>query len=286
MCASGNAPFPPTRELSFMEIGIERLVARVPDHVPDEYERRSIRNNSAPPFAAAVVHGSYVRIAGRLHENCRRGRGPRQLTAARGVAMRKSILSAALLVWVAVPAAAAPILTITPSTIALAPAQTVLTIDVDPNGTLVSTLLFNFSSLATGLEIVGVSSAEPGIIVVSGPAFVDPNYQASFSGFFFPERAAAFTAGTLTVRGTTAGTPLVVSGEFTDSLFNTIPIAPMAVALVSPEPGTASLVALGLLGLAFRGGRRSAATSLPGRCGCPRVRAPGSTRVRAARGHG
>ncbi len=167
--------------------------------------------------------------------------------------MRTSIPGAVLLVLAAVPAAATPILTVAPSAIVESPTQTVLTFDVDPNGTLVSTLLFNLSSLATGLEIVGIQSAEPGIIIVSGPALVGSDYQASFSAFFFPDRVDSFTVGTLTVEGFTAGTPLVLNGEFTDPLFNTIAIGPTSIAVVMvPEPGTAILFSLGLLGLAFR----------------------------------
>jgi hypothetical protein len=165
--------------------------------------------------------------------------------------MRYSILGAIFLVLSALPAAAAPILTVSPSSIDLSPTQTVLTFEVDPNGTPVSTLLFNLSCLALGAEIVGIQSAEPGIINVSGPALVGGDYQASFSGFFFPDRIAGFTVGTVTVEGFTLGTPLVLNGEFTDALFNTILIGPTNVAVVGvPEPGTAPLVLLGLLGLA------------------------------------
>jgi hypothetical protein len=78
--------------------------------------------------------------------------------------MRHSILNAIFLVLAALPAAAAPILTVAPSSIELSPTQTVLALEVDPNGTPVSTLLFNLSSLATGIEIVNILSAEPGII--------------------------------------------------------------------------------------------------------------------------
>jgi hypothetical protein len=165
--------------------------------------------------------------------------------------MRHSILNAALLLLAAFPAAAAPILTVTPSSIDLSPTQTLLTFEVDPNGTAVSTLLFNLSSLETDVEIVGITSAEPGFINVSGPALVGGQYQASFSGFFFPERLASFSVGTLAVEGFTPNGPLVLNGEFTDALFNTYPIGPTNVAVVGvPEPATALLFSLGLLGLA------------------------------------
>ena len=165
--------------------------------------------------------------------------------------MRYSIPIAAFLISMALPVAAAPILTVTPSSIDLSPAQTLLTFEVDPNGTPVSTLLFNLSSLETDVEIVGIDSAEPGIINVSGPALAGGQYQASFSAFFFPDRVVSFEVGTLTVEGLTPGGPLVLNGEFTDALFNTYPIGPTDVAVVStPEPATAVLFSLGLLGLA------------------------------------
>ena len=164
--------------------------------------------------------------------------------------MRYAILGAVFLVLAALPAATAPILTVTPSSIELSPTQTVLTLEVDPNGTPVSTLLFNLSSLATDVEIVSSLSAEPGIINVSGPSLVGGEYQASFSAFFFPDRVASFIVGTVTVEGFTPGGPLVLSGEFTDAFFNTIPIGPTNVAVVgTPEPATAILFSLGLLGL-------------------------------------
>jgi hypothetical protein len=180
--------------------------------------------------------------------------------------MRYSIPMAALLVLMALPAAAAPILTVTPSSIDLSPTQTLLTFEVDPNGTPVSTLLFNLSSLETDVEIVGIASAEPGIINVSGPVLAGGQYQASFSAFFFPERVLSFGVGTLTVEGLTPGGPLVLSGEFTDALFNTYPIGPTDVAAVStPEPATALLFGLGLLGLiALRRGQLCACTSARG----------------------
>lgn len=165
--------------------------------------------------------------------------------------MWHSILGAVSLVLAALSAAAAPILTVTPSLIDFSPTQTVLTFEVDPNGTPVSTLLFNVSSFATDIEIVSIVSAEPGIIIASGPALVGGDYQASLSAFFFPDRSASFTVGTLTVEGFTLGSPLVLSGEFTDSLLNTIPIGPTNVAFVGvPEPRTAALLSLGLLGVA------------------------------------
>jgi hypothetical protein len=171
--------------------------------------------------------------------------------------MCHSILVAVSLILAALPAAAAPILTVTPSSIDLSPTPTVLTFEVDPNGTPVSTFLFNLSALATDVEIAGIQSAEPGIINVSGPALVAGDYQASFSALFFPDRIASFSVGTLTVEGFTAGTPLVLNGEFTDSFFNTIPIGPTNVAFVGvPEPGTAALLSLGFLGLATLRRRR------------------------------
>src|SRR5262245_33053673 len=57
---------------------------------------------------------------------------------------------------------------------------------------------------------------------------------------------AIMTKGTLTVQGLTPGTALVLSGEWTDSFFNTIAIPATDVAVVATtEPGTAGLLALG-----------------------------------------
>lgn len=174
--------------------------------------------------------------------------------------MRFSITTAALIVLTGIPAAAAPILTVTPGSIAQSPTQTVLNFDVDPNGTPVSTLLFNLSSDAAGLEIVGIQSAEPGNILVSGPAIAGSEFQASFSAFFFPDRVDSFAVGTLTVEGLIGGTPLVLNGEFTDPSFNTISIGPSNVSFVAmPEPNTAILVSLGLL---FLGSRRPASRAI------------------------
>jgi hypothetical protein len=277
-----------------MEIGGHRFDARVPDHAPAERKHRSFKTSAASQRAAAVVFGIYVRRRGSVA--CELPPGPRirNQEAARGVTMRASIAGAVLLVLAALPAAATPILTVTPSAIGGSPAQTVLTFDVDPNATPVSTLLFNLSSVASGLEIVGIQSAEPGTIIVSGPALVGSDYQASFSAFFFPDRTDSFTVGTLTVEGFTPGTPLVLSGEFTDPIFNTIAIGPTIVAVVMlPEPGTASLVSLGLLGLAFRrssprasrrsGGRPSNHADIDEmlRLGVPELAAEGAERGQA-----
>lgn len=164
---------------------------------------------------------------------------------------RSSFLAAAaMLVGLASPASAAPILNVTPGTIADSPAQTVLTFEVDPNGTALSAMVLNLSALSSGLQIVSIQSLD-GEVATSGPALNPPNYEASFSGLFFSgDRVASFTVGTVTVEGFTSGTPLVVSGNFTDSSFNDIPIGPTNVAVVAPEPASAALLALGILALA------------------------------------
>jgi hypothetical protein len=163
---------------------------------------------------------------------------------------RTSALSAAVLLVLAIPASGAPILSATPSTIALSPTQTVITFAVDPNDTPLAALVFNLSALASGLEIVGIQSLDAQIIT-SGPALVGGDYLAGFAGTFFPDRSAPFTVGTVTVEGLTPGTPLVLSGNFTDSSFNDIPVGPSDVAIVMPEPTALALLSLGLLGLAL-----------------------------------
>jgi hypothetical protein len=141
-------------------------------------------------------------------------------------------------------------LSVTPSTIPLAPTQTVITFEVDPNGTPLVGLLLNLSALASGLEIVGIDSLDVDIIF-SGPSLVGGDYVAGFAGNFFPDRTTPFIVGTVTVQGFTPGTPLVASGNFTDSGFNDIPIGPSNVAVVeAPEPKGIALLSLGLLALA------------------------------------
>ena len=172
--------------------------------------------------------------------------------------MRNLLLAVVCSLGLAFPAAAAPLLGVSTASIAESPTQTVITFSVDPNGTDLSGLVLNFSALASGLEIVAIASLD-GQIATSGPAPVSGDWVAGFGGTFLVDRSAPFTVGTLTLEGFVSGTPLVASGNFTDSLFNDIPIGPSNVAVVTPEPHSASLLALGfaLLALGRRG--RSAA---------------------------
>ena len=162
------------------------------------------------------------------------------------------LLSALLL---APDALAAPILTATPSSSALSPTQTVLTLSVDPHGTPVAALDFDLSSLSAGLQILAVQSLNPEVGAF-GPTSGGGTDQAGFVGSFFVDQITPFDVGTLTVMGLVAGTALVASGNFTDGAFNDIVFGPTDVAVVAaPEPGTAALIGLGLALLVAR--RRS-----------------------------
>ena len=176
--------------------------------------------------------------------------------------MRKSLLVLPALLLLAPEAFAAPILTVTPSSIELSPTQTVITFgvdfDADPSLTPVSAIVLNLSSLTSGLQILAIASLDPAI-GTSGPAPNGANDEAGFSGGFLTDRVAPFAVGTVTVAGLTPGTPLVASGNFTvfdGSGFNDLVFGPTNVATVVPEPGTAALIGLGLALLLARGRSR------------------------------
>jgi hypothetical protein len=172
--------------------------------------------------------------------------------------MRKALLAVVASWGLALHASADPILNVSTASIAESPTQTVITFSVDPNGTPVSALVLNFSALASGLTIVTGSSLD-GDIAFSPPQLNAGNWEAGFGGLFLTDQTTPFDVGTLTLEGLVSGTPLVVSGNFTDGLFNDIPIGPSNVAVVTPEPQSAALLALGIALLAFgRRGRASA----------------------------
>lgn len=169
--------------------------------------------------------------------------------------MRKWAL-VALAAWlglVAIPASADPILDVTPSTIDLSPSLTVITLQVDPADTPLSALVLTLSGLASGLEIVGIAPLDP-FIFTSGPTLTGGNWEASFGGFFPTDRTGSFAIGTVTVRGLTPGTDLVLTGDWTGPGpgFPSILIPPTIVGTVvsTPEPTTGALLSLGLLALA------------------------------------
>jgi hypothetical protein len=170
----------------------------------------------------------------------------------------RSVVLSGILFLLALPAAAAPILNVAPSLISLSATQTVITFDVDPNGTALSAVVINLSALASGLQIVSIQSPDAEISA-SGPALVGSDYQAGFVGTFLFDRSSPFTVGTVTVEGFTVGTPLVVAGNFTDSAFSDIFFGPFTVATVTatPEPTSAALLSLGLLVLGARPRRRA-----------------------------
>ena len=173
--------------------------------------------------------------------------------------MRPATLAAALLAVLAAgvpPAGAAPVLDVTPTAVALSPTQTLLTLRVDPNGTALTSLVFDLSALASGLEIVAAASLAPDV-VAEAPSLSGGDWIAGFTALFAGERTAPFDVGTLTLEGLVAGTPLVLSGGYTGAApgFADLPVAPSAIATVVPEPAAGALLAQGLLLLAARGRR-------------------------------
>jgi hypothetical protein len=136
-------------------------------------------------------------------------------------------------------ASAEPILTVVPDVIPHSP--TVVTVEVDPNGTPLSGVLLNFSSLASGLEMIDVVATDVEI-ESSGPAQEGANYEGSFGGAFDIDKTLPFEVGTLELEGFVDTTPLVLTGEYIGSgpEFVGIPIDPTDVAVV-PEPAMPAL---------------------------------------------
>jgi hypothetical protein len=119
---------------------------------------------------------------------------------------------------------------------------TVVTVEVDPNGTPLAGVLLNFSSLASGLEILEVVATDVEI-ESSGPAQEGDNWEGSFGGAFDFNKTMPFEVGTLTLEGFVDTTPLVLTGEFlafVDDELVDIPIDLTDVAVV-PEPAMPAL---------------------------------------------
>lgn len=155
-------------------------------------------------------------------------------------------------------ASADPTLTLSTTEIQFSPTMTVISFTVDPNDTPLSAVVLNFSALASGLEIVAVTPTDVQI-AGSGPMLNGGDWEGGFVGAFATDRTLPFEVGTLTLEGFVADTPLVLTGNYTDGSFNDIPIGPVDVAFVIPEPAmatvelTALAVILGLYRSRHRG---------------------------------
>lgn len=157
-----------------------------------------------------------------------------------------------LLLALAARAQADPILSVTPSEIALSPTETTLAISVDPADTLLAGFVLNFSAMTSGIELVSIDTA-------FSSTFDPQNGLAGFAGTFGVDQADPFEVGLLTVRGLMLGAQLFLTANsnYTDAEFMDLPAGgPAPVATVVPEPTALALMALGTLGLATAGRRR------------------------------
>lgn len=174
--------------------------------------------------------------------------------------MRPVGFIAALLL--AASAHATPIVTIDGGTLPVAltaGTSATITIGVTPDASLVSgfNLIFQVSDV-TGISLVSCSPA-------AGVQFSCPagGVNFSFGAALAVDASQPLTAGSFTINvsaGAAPGTTITLTGAstVTDSGFNDIFVGPITIAQVVPEPATASLLALGLGGLALLGRKRSA----------------------------
>jgi hypothetical protein len=162
------------------------------------------------------------------------------------------IASTVFVILLAAASSADPILTPSTDQIATSPTQTVISFEVDTNGTPLSALILSFSSLASGLTMLAVSPTDAEI-GSSGPSLSGGDWIGSLGGTFTVDRTGLILVGSLTLEGLVHGTPLLVTGSYTDDFFVTIPITPMNIAFVVPEPDSLVLLGLGLVALASRG---------------------------------
>ncbi len=121
-----------------------------------------------------------------------------------------------------------PILSESPTAIALSPEETVITLTVDPNGRPLSAFALSFAAPTSGLELVSFDTA-------FSPSFDPANGLVGVAGTFARDQVDPFVVGSVTLRGLAPGTQLSLQAGsgYSDAGFHDISAGgPFAVATV------------------------------------------------------